>query len=377
MQATDPAPPADQAARLAAWIRLEQTEGVGRVSVQGLLERFATPQAIFSAGYKALAELVSPAKARALSEPPSPLVAERVDAALAWRDTARQHILTRDDPAWPPLLRQIADPPFLLYAIGRTELLAGPAVAIVGSRNASLQGLANARNFGQALSAAGLTIVSGMAMGIDAAAHEGGLRGAASTVAVIGTGADRIYPRRNEGLARRIAEEGCIISEYSLGTPPAPANFPRRNRIISGLSCAVLVVEAAADSGSLITAHVANNQGRDVFAIPGSIHSPLSKGCHKLIKEGAKLVESVGDLLTDLCLSPLAAASLEGASGQGSYSGAALPLLEAMGHGPVNTDALAALTDTAPAFLAGQLLSLELAGQIERLPGGLFQRVNR
>ena len=178
----------------------------------------------------------------------------------------------------------------------------------------------------------------------------------------------------NERLARRIAEEGCIVSEYSLGTPPVPANFPRRNRLISGLACAVLVVEAAAQSGSLITAHVAVEQGRDVFAIPGSIHSPLAKGCHKLIKEGAKLVESVGDLLTELCLAPVGGQSLHTATG---YCGAAHPLLEAMGQGPVNADALAALTDTAPAFLAGQLLSLELAGQIERLPGGLFQRVNR
>ncbi|MEJ7808040.1 MAG: DNA-processing protein DprA [Telluria sp.] len=374
MQDTDPAPPEHQAEHLAAWIRLEQTPGVGRVSVLGLLERFLTPQAIFAAGYQALAEVVSPARARALSDPPSPLVATRIDAALGWREFPNHHILTPDDPCWPALLRPIADPPFLLYAIGRIALLAGPAVAIVGSRNASLQGLANARNFGQALSAAGLTIVSGMALGIDAAAHEGGLRGAASTVAVIGTGADRIYPRRNESLARRIAEEGCIVSEYSLGTPPAPANFPRRNRIISGLSCAVLVVEAAAQSGSLITAHLAGNQGRDVFALPGSIHSPLAKGCHKLIKEGAKLVETVGDLLTELCVLPLAPLGVDAASG---YCGAALPLLDAMGHGPINTDALAALTDTAPAFLAGQLLSLEMAGHIERLPGGMFQRINR
>ena len=374
MQATEPVPPADQAASLAAWIRLEQTPGVGRTSVACLLEHFPDAQAIFSAGYPALAALLSAAKARALSEPPSPLVAERIDAALAWREAPNHQLLTRADTAYPALLRQIADAPFLLYAIGRTELLAGPAVAMVGSRNASVQGLANATNFGHALSEAGLTIVSGLALGIDAAAHEGGLRGAASTVAVIGTGADRIYPRSNERLARRIAEEGCIVSEYSLGTPPAPANFPRRNRIISGLSCAVLVVEAAAGSGSLITAHTAIHQGRDVFAIPGSIHSPLAKGCHKLIKEGAKLVESVGDLLTELCLSPLAGPGLDAAPG---YGGADLPLLEAMGHGPVTTDALATLTDTAPAFLAGQLLTLELAGQIERLPGGLFQRVNR
>ncbi len=373
MQDTDPAP-ADNQARLAAWIRLEHTPGVGRVTVRQLLDHFGDPQTIFAAGYDALGELVSPARARALCDLSPPLEAERIAAALRWLECPDHHLLTRDDPAFPPLLQHIPDAPFLLYAVGRIALLAGPALAMVGSRNASLQGMANARNFAHALSDAGLTIVSGMALGIDAAAHEGGLRGAGSTVAVVGTGVDRIYPRRNENLARRIAEHGCIVSEYSLGTPVSAGNFPRRNRIISGLSCGVLVVEAAAHSGSLITAHVALEQGRDVFAIPGSIHAPLAKGCHGLIKEGAKLVESVSDLLSELCLSPIT-----GAPGTGirAYAGAELPLLLAMGQGPVHTDTLAEMTDIAPAFLAGQLLSLELAGEIERLPGGLFQRINR
>ena len=374
MQDTDFAQPASQAPCLAQWLRLDLTPGVGRRSVRHLLERFESPQAVFAASYEALAEVIGPVRARALSQPPSSEVAEHIDAALAWLALPNHHLLTLDHPAYPEDLRQIADRPFLLYAIGRIELLAGPAVAIVGSRNASLQGIGNAGNFGYALSDAGMTIVSGMALGIDAAAHEGGLRGAASTIAVIGTGADRIYPRRNEKLARRIAEEGCIISEYSLGTPPLSPNFPRRNRIISGLSRGVLVVEAAAESGSLITAHVAADQGRDVFAIPGSIHAPLSKGCHKLIKEGAKLVESVGDLLSELALSPLS--GLLGPVGP-SYSGPGLPLLLAMGEGAVSTDTLVTLSNVAPAVLAGQLLSLELAGQIERLPGGLFQRVIR
>ncbi len=372
MQDTDPAPSAGQAHSLIAWIRLEQTPGVGRLTVRRLLDRFGDPSAVFAAGYDALVELVSPAKARALADPPCAQTTRRIEAALAWLENPTNHLITPDHPAYPAQLREIDDPPFLLYAVGRIELLAGPAVAIVGSRNASAQGVANAGNFGHALSEAGLTIVSGLALGIDAAAHEGGLRGASSTVAVIGTGADRIYPRRNEALARRIAERGCIVSEYSLGTPPLSANFPRRNRIISGLAKAVLVVEAAAASGSLITAHVAADQGRDVFAIPGSIHSPLAKGCHKLIKEGAKLVESVADLLTELKLSPLAAMS-----GAGAFDAAEQPLLRAMGHGPVGTDALAAMTELAPAFLAVQLLALELAGHIERLPGGLFQRVER
>lgn len=374
MQDTESAHPANQAARLAHWLRLQLTPGVGRLTARRLLEQFITAPAVFAAGYEALAECISPAKARILSQAPASDVAERIDAALAWMALPGHHLLPLDDPAYPEDLRQIADRPCLLYAIGRTELLAGPAVAIVGSRNASLQGVNNAGNFAYALSDAGMTIVSGMALGIDAAAHEGGLRGAASTIAVIGTGADRIYPRRNEKLARRIAEEGCIVSEYSMGTPPMSPNFPRRNRIISGLSCGVLVVEAAAQSGSLITAHVAADQGRDVFAIPGSIHAPLSKGCHKLIKEGAKLVESVGDLLSELSLSPMS--GLQGPAGP-SYSGPGLPLLLAMGEGAISTDALVNLSNVAPALLAGQLLSLELAGQIERLPGGLFQRIIR
>ncbi len=184
MQDTEPAPSASQDPCLADWIRLEQTPGVGRLTVQRLLDHFAGPPAIFAAGYDALAALVSPAKARALSDPPSPQTLARIDAALAWLALPNHQLLTRAHPDYPELLRQIADPPFLLYAIGRTELLAGPAIAMVGSRNASLQGLANAANFGYALSEAGLVIVSGMALGIDAAAHEGGLRGSSSTVAV-------------------------------------------------------------------------------------------------------------------------------------------------------------------------------------------------
>ena len=374
MQDTETDPSASPGASLADWIRLALTPGVGRLSAQRLLDHFGSVQAVFSAGVDVLAQLVSPARARALSGPPAALMTQGIDAALAWSGMPNHHILTLDHPHYPAPLRQIPDPPILLYTVGNTELLSCNGVAMVGTRNASVQGLANAGNFGYALSEAGLTIVSGMALGIDAAAHDGGLRGASSTVAVIGTGADRIYPRRNEKLARRIAEQGCIVSEYPLGTPPLAPNFPRRNRIISGLSCAVLVVEAAAESGSLITAHLAIEQGRDVFAIPGSIHSPLSKGCHKLIKEGAKLVESVGDLLHELSRSPLTSL---GSGSVFEYSGPGLPLLRVMGHEPVDTDTLAGMSDLAPAFLAGQLLTLELAGQIERLPGGLFQRVNR
>ena len=374
MQDTDPTPFHSQAERLAGWLRLHQTPGVGRLSAVALVQRFGSPQAVFAAGFEVLRQHVSPARARALSAAPAAAVAASVDATLAWLSRPGNVLLTFDDPAYPALLRQIPDPPLLLYAVGRTELLGMPCVAIVGSRNATAQGVANAGAFAQALSSAGLTVVSGLALGIDAAAHQGGLRGPGATVAVIGTGADRIYPRRNEALTRRIAAEGCIVSEYPLGTPPLGDNFPRRNRLISGLSCAVLVIEAAAGSGSLITARVAAEQGRDVFAIPGSIHAPLAKGCHQLIKAGAKLVESIADLLDDLQVAPLARLNIAPAQ---SYQGDYGALLSALGQGPIDYDTLAGLTEAHLGTLATQLLSLELAGHVERLPGGFFQRVNR
>ncbi len=375
MQDTDPAPTTSQAERLADWIRLERTPGVGRVTARLLLDHFHTPAAIFSAGYDTLAALVSPARARALCAPPTPPAADYLQRVHDWLARPANSVITPDHPAYPALLRQIPDPPLVLYAIGRTELLARPSLAIVGSRNASLQGAANARAFAHAMGTAGLTIVSGLALGIDAAAHEGALGTDGSTVAVTGTGADRIYPPANAALARRIAAEGCIISECSLGDGPRSGHFPMRNRIISGLARGVLVVEAAAGSGSLITAHVAAEQGRDVFAIPGSIQAPLSKGCHKLIKEGARLVESVDDLLQELRLGPMPEPIMSAQPEAGGAEHA--ELLDIIGYGPVDCNTIAAGTTMAPGLIAGQLLTLELAGLVERLPGGLFQRVNR
>ncbi len=374
MQDTDPAHPASQAARLAGWIRLQHAAGVGPVAVQRLLDRFSDPPAIFSAGYDALAAVVSDAMARALCAPLAPEAERAIEAALTWLAAPEHHLLALDDPAYPALLRSIPDPPVLLYAMGDVALLSAPSIAIVGSRNASIQGVLNARAFAEELSYAGLAIVSGMALGIDAAAHDGGLRGPGSSIAVVGTGADRIYPRRNRELAHRIAARGCVLSEYPLGMGPLAANFPRRNRIISGLACAVLVVEAAAGSGSLITANLANEQGRDIFAIPGSIHAPLSKGCHTLIKAGAKLVDCAADVLGELRMAPLAGF---GARASLPYAGQHHALLALLGYGPVAADTIAALSDTPPGLLAGQLLSLELSGHLERLPGGLFQRVQR
>ncbi|MFP5391900.1 MAG: DNA-processing protein DprA [Gammaproteobacteria bacterium] len=359
---------------MSAWLRLEQTPGLGPVRAARLLARFGDPLAVFAAPQPELAAVVGPKLAATLAQPPAPALADYIKKVEDWLGQDGHHLLTQDHPGYPALLREIADAPLLLYAKGRVDLLDRAAVAIVGSRNATVQGQTNARAFAHALAGAGLTVVSGMALGIDAAAHEGALDGAGSTVAVVGTGVDRIYPARNQALARRIAGQGCLISEYPLGMEPLSANFPRRNRIISGLCQAVLVVEAAAQSGSLITAHVANEQGRDVFAIPGSIHAPLSKGCHRLIKEGAALVESIDDLLEALHIGarrvPTAAAPADVAD---EYA----PLLDLLAHGPVHADQLANAGNVDPALLAGQLLALELAGQLERLPGGLFQRVYR
>lgn len=379
MHDTDLRPSTDPAA-LADWIRLEQTPGVGGVTVCRLLAEFGSPQHIFRAGYQALRRHASEAQARALCDPaPAELAAgaRALELAMAWLARPGNHLLTLLDPGYPPALSHIPDPPPMLYLKGRPELLSAPSLAVVGSRNATLQGKANAEVFAQALSCAGLTIVSGLALGIDAAAHLGALGGVGSTVAVVGTGIDTVYPARNHALAHRIAEEGCIASEYPLGTPPLSANFPRRNRIISGLAAGVLVVEAAAQSGSLITAELAAAQGRDVFAIPGSIHSALAKGCHKLIKEGAKLVESAADVLGELRLSPLLAPARPPTPAPAGASADGQALLAAMAHEPVDADTLSTLGAVAPGQLSLLLLELELAGQVERLPGGLFQRLNR
>ncbi|HEV7813714.1 MAG TPA: DNA-processing protein DprA [Janthinobacterium sp.] len=375
MQATDSplSPPPRRYADLAGWLRLQQVDGVGAVAARALLLRFGNPGAIFSASFATLCEVVTAAQAAALLAPaPSPALAAQLDATLAWLQTPGHAVLTQDDPAYPANLLEIPDPPVLLYLMGRTELLSRPSLAVVGSRNASAQGLANAAAFSRALSDAGLAIVSGLALGIDAAAHLGGLAGAASSIAVIGTGADIVYPRRNHALAHLLAERGCIISEYSPGTPANRANFPRRNRLISGLARGVLVIEAAAQSGSLITARLAADQGREVFAIPGSIHATLAKGCHALIKQGAKLVETTDDVLLELNLRPRPAAPAAAAAQRAVGD----VLLAALGHDPADVDMLAQRSGLDAASVIGRLLSLELAGLVERLPGGQFQRTD-
>ncbi len=318
-----------------------------------------------------LSRVVSAKLAKAVLAGPDP---DKLAATLKWLEGANNHLVTLADDDYPSGLLEITDPPPILFLKGRRSLLASQAIAVVGSRNATPQGLQNSEAFSKAMSDAGLSIVSGMALGIDAAAHRGGLAGRASSIAVVGTGLDLIYPPKNKALAHELAEKGVIISEFSLGMPALAANFPRRNRIISGLSLGTLVVEAALASGSLITARLSAEQGREVFAIPGSIHSPFSKGCHALIKQGAKLVESAQDVLEELGLST--------AQGAAQHRSKKRPetvpedaLLLALGFDPVGFDALAERTGVAAEVLSSKLLEWELAGVVASLPGGKYQRL--
>ena len=379
---------------LAAWLRLTLTPGVGNDTARRLLAAFGLPQAIFAQGSAALRQVVTPAQASALAQAPEGLPA-LLHATLAWLAGAQaglpRRVITLGDAAYPGGLLAIEDPPVLLYATGQLQLLQpawpGPALAMVGSRNPTPQGEQNARQFARHLSAAGLTIVSGLALGVDGAAHDGALLAVdeaapaqrLATVAIIGTGIDRVYPRQHRALAHRIARHGLILSEYPLGTPPLPANFPKRNRLIAGLAQGTLVVEAALQSGSLITARLAAEQGKEVFAIPGSIHSPQSRGAHALLRQGAKLVETAQDVLEELRMPTAAPAPVADKPGEQ----AATPdsdnaaLLAALGADPVGFDALQARTGLPTDVLQARLLELELEGRVGRLPGGLFQRLAR
>jgi DNA processing protein len=366
------------------WLRLALAPGVGNTSLIRLLTAFGSPEAVLASGRSALTAHLSPAQCDALLADPD---AALLDATLAWLAQPGNSLMTLADEDYPRALLEIADPPAVLYCKGQRALLNQPGLGIVGSRNATPQGVRDAEAFAHALSDAGLTIVSGLALGIDAAAHRGGLAGAGSSVAVIGTGLDRIYPARNKALAHQLAENGLIVSEFALGTPPLPGHFPRRNRLISGLSRGVLVVEAAPDSGSLITARVATEQGRDVFAIPGSIHSPLARGCHALIKQGAKLVESAADILDELAWQQrLAPPELRQGHPQGKRQAAypsrvlpetlADPVLDALDGAPTTLDTLAQRTGLTLDALSAKLLTLELDGRIASLPGGRYQKIH-
>ena len=365
---------------LSAWLRLVTTPGLGRDAMRRLLVAFGSPQAIFLAPSNALQEHVSAKKAlSALARAPDEFetLLDLTNRWLAESAAAPRHVLTLGDPHYPSDLLQTADPPLLLYAQGTLSLLAAPKIAIVGSRNPTPQGLENARAFARNLSQAGLTIVSGLALGIDGAAHEGALQGAGSTIAVVGTGLDRVYPKGHHQLAHQISQQGLMLSEYPLGTPPLPSYFPQRNRIIAGLASATLVVEATLKSGSLITAKLAGDSGREVLAIPGSIHSPQSRGCHALIKQGAKLVETALDVLEELTPVTGLLRTATSADSEESEPSTVHPLLELMGYDPVSLDSLSERSGTSPATLSASLLELELSGHVARLPGQLFQRLDR
>lgn len=351
------------------WLRLEAVPGLGAESVRRLIEAFGDPCAIFAAPRRLLADVVGERLAEAIKSADE---TESLAATMAWLAEPGNHFLPITDPNYPERLRNIADPPPWLYVKGDLALLASPMLAIVGSRHATAQGCRDARAFAQSLAAAGLTIVSGLALGIDTAAHEGALAGGRS-LAVVGTGLDRVYPARNRDLAHRLAATGALVSELPLGTPPRPGQFPRRNRIISGLSLGVLVVEATLESGSLITARLASEQGREVFALPGSIHSPLSKGCHRLIREGAKLVECVEDILEELCWQwqPPVQSPADDKTADPPEA-----LLELMGADPIAIDRLVGLSGLTVETLSAKLLTLELEGKVASLPGGLYQRLH-
>jgi len=377
---------------LAAWLRLATTPGIGRASARKLLAALGSAERVLAADPTTLLALTGPDIVGLLKRRDAQ-ADDRLATTQRWLDTATpdlpRDIVTLDDPRYPALLLETGDPPLLLFTLGRVELLSSTSIAIVGSRRATPQGRDNARAFARGLSGAGLTVVSGLATGIDAAAHQGGLEGRGNTVAFIGTGLDRVYPAPHAGLMRQIVEQqGLVASEYALGTPPRAENFPRRNRLIAGISLGTLVVEAALESGSLITARLAVESGRDVFAIPGSIHSPQSQGCHRLIQDGAKLVECADDVLRELRLgapgdprrAAMAApqASLFDAMAEDTAgTGTGGSLRAALGHDPVSFDALAARTGLPSEQLAARLLELELAGTVERLPGGLLQQRGR
>lgn len=422
-------------AQLGAWLVLAHGRGLAPAALRPLLSAFGDAPTIIAQPFRALAEIAGEATARAVAAAAQADIRAQVERTRAWAALPGNALVAQGDPTYPSALLTLHDPPPLLYVSGQIEWLHAPSVAIVGSRSATPQGLDDAARFARELARSGLAIVSGLALGVDAAAHRGALEGCGATVAVVGTGADLVYPAKHRALAQAVAAHGAIVSEWPLGTPAKPAHFPQRNRLIAGLTQGVLVVEAAPRSGSLITARLANEMGRDVFAIPGSIHAPLSRGCHALIKDGAKLTETPSDVLDELlglarlptpsppapasgvmtepdaCSVLAATASSEAvgkAQGPSSSARAAsrrlragraitpdsssltgLPLfdspspalsstatrvLNALGHAPAALEILAARTEMDSATLQGALLELELRGCVTVLPGGRYVR---
>lgn len=371
---------------LLAWLTLIRAPGLGGVGMRALLQQTGSARAACdhirrfrqSAGLDqaALDWIESPDSAR-------------LEADLAWLAQPNCRLLRFDEADFPPQLDTIPQPPAALFVAGDSARLLGPQVAIVGARSASAQGLATARDFGRTLSRSGLTITSGMAEGIDAAAHAAALEAGGKTIAVVGTGPDQVYPRRHAELASKIVEHGAIVSEFPPGTEARPGHFPRRNRLIAGLALGTLVVEAGLQSGSLITARLAAEAGREVFALPGSIHNPLAKGCHRLIREGARLVETAAEVIEALVPAAQAqGADLRARLEAADPSNGAAPraparmqdpdyasLLAALGDSPASLDELAERTDLAPAALSSMLLLLELEGTVAPAVNGRWQRL--
>ncbi|CAD6548582.1 hypothetical protein LMG27952_04748 [Paraburkholderia hiiakae] len=407
---------------LAAWLRLALARGLRPTALRALLGAFGLPQNVLAQPFSALAAVAGAQAAHAALGETRPDFAAQLEALQAWRAAPGNAVITLADPAYPARLLDMPDPPPLLYAKGRLELLHARAVAVVGSRNATPQAIEDAARFARTLAASGLTVVSGLALGVDGAAHRGALHEHGGTVAVIGTGADLVYPPAHRPLATEIAAHGALVSEWPLGTPARSANFPQRNRVIAAFVEGVVVIEAAQRSGSLITARLANEMGRDVFALPGSIHAPLTRGCHGLIKQGAQLVESPEEVLDALNVGqpsgsgralasrreprrqkvsvpfdrpprdagetlplplesprgePLRAHRGEARKPTASLAAEARRLLEALGHAPATVEILAQRTDMPEAVLQGTLLQLELAGHLDALPGGWFVRASR
>lgn len=400
---------------LRAWLQLAHAPGLSPAVLHVLLDTFGSPAALLRAPDQAICAASSAAAARAVRASDRDDLDARTNAALAWLDAPGNAIVTLSDPVYPSRLRDLHDPPPLLYVKGRLDLLHARGLAVVGSRHATPQGLADATRFSHALSDAGLVIVSGLALGIDGAAHRGGLDGRAGTVAVIATGADLVYPARHRPLAHEIAARGAIVSEWPLGTPARASHFPQRNRLIAALALGALVVEAAPRSGSLITARLANELGRDVFAMPGSIHAPLAQGCHALIRDGAKLTATPLDVLEEYGLGESAAHTARAVTNSssrpdndatadtsgrrtGEHAGetdsavqaaasaqingtppdnpAERSVLAALGYGPVTYEWLAEHTALSDDALHRALLGLELAGRVASMPGGRFARLD-
>jgi DNA processing protein len=376
MQQTMQASADIQNSDVAQWIALNQTPGLGNAALCQLLTKFGSPEAIYSASISQLREVVDADIARKIGQG---VDVDAIAPTLDWLQKDNAHIVTLADNEYPQKLLEITNPPAVLYAIGNLHWLNHPSIAMVGSRSSTQQGEKNAEDFAQSLCNSGLCVVSGMALGIDGAAHRGALKANGATIAVVGTGLDIVYPARHRDLAHKIAERGLIISEFPLGTPSKAQNFPRRNRLISGLSLGCLVVEANIDSGSLITARLATEQGRDVFAIPGSIHSPVAKGCHQLIKQGAKLVESTQDILEEIKnllpttnsptgLMPHLGTNISNAT-------EANTVLGLMGYDAINFDTLLQLSALTTEALSAMLMVLELDGKITVLNGNKYQRL--